>query len=105
MKPSILIAGALAFGLASAAIAQPPADSGAGPGPGGGPGGGRAAMRQACGADIQKYCPDAKPGPGGGMRDCIMKNHDSFSDSCKAALAQMRAARQQQNGGSSPAPQ
>jgi hypothetical protein len=99
MKPSILIAGALAFGLASAAIAQPPADSG------GGQGGGRAAMRQACGADIQKYCPDAKPGPGGGLRDCVMKNHDSFSDSCKAALAQMRSARQQQNGGSSPAPQ
>ena len=77
MKPSILIAGALAFGLASAAIAQPPADNGSGAGHGGG----RGAIRQACGADIQKYCPDAKPGPGGGMRDCIMKNHDSFSDS------------------------
>jgi hypothetical protein len=100
MKPSILIAGALALGLASSALAQPPADSDSG----GGHGGGRAAVRAACGADIQKYCPDAKPGPGGGMRDCIMKNHDSFSDSCKTALAQMRSHRQQ-SGDSSPAPQ
>jgi hypothetical protein len=106
MKSSILIAGAAAFGLAlaSAAIAQPPADSsGSGPGPGGG----RGAMRQACAADIQKFCPDAKPGPGGGMRECVVKNHDSFSPGCQAAIAQMRAARQQRqdNGGASPAPQ
>jgi hypothetical protein len=100
MKPSILIAAALAFGLAAAAFAQPPADSSTGSGPGGG----RGAIRQACGADIQKYCPDARPGPGGGMRDCIMKNHDSFSDSCKAALAQMRAQRQQSGAQSAPPP-
>jgi hypothetical protein len=98
MKPSILFAAALALGLASTAFAQPPADSGSGQGPGGG----RGAIRQACGADIQKYCPDARPGPGGGMRDCIMKNHDSFSDSCKAALAQMRARRQQGGDQGSP---
>jgi hypothetical protein len=103
MKSSILIAGAAAFGLAlaSAAIAQPPADSGQGHG-----GGARAAVRQACMADIQKFCPDAKPGPGGGMRECMMKNHDSFSDPCKAAIDQMRASHQQhQDNGASPAPQ
>jgi hypothetical protein len=99
MKPSILIAGALALGLASAALAQPPADSDSGA-----HGGGRGAIRAACGADFQKYCPDAKPGPGGGLRDCIMKNRDSFSDSCKAALAQMRSHRQPA-GEASPAPQ
>jgi hypothetical protein len=103
MKPSILIAGAAALGLAfaSAAIAQPPDG---GPGPGGG--GGRGALRQACMADFQKFCPDAKPGPGGGMRECVMKNHDSFSDPCKAAIDQMRAARQQhRDNGAGPAPQ
>jgi len=108
MKPSILIAGAVAAGLtlASAALAQPPADSGQGPGGGHGHGGGRGAVRQACQADIEKFCPDAKPGPGGGMRECIVKNHDSFSDPCKAAIDQMRAARQQrQDNGASPAPQ
>jgi hypothetical protein len=103
MKPSILIAGAAALGLAlaSAAIAQPPPDGGPGPG-----GGGRGALRQACVADFQKFCPDAKPGPGGGMRDCVMKNRESFSDPCKAAIDQMRAARQQRrDSGASPAPQ
>ena len=99
MKLTILVAGALALGLTSAAIAQP-SDGGQG-------GGARAAVRQACMADMQKFCPDAKPGPGGGMRECMIKNRDSFSDGCKSAIAQMRAARQQHqdNGGSSPAPQ
>ena len=99
MKLSILLAGAAALGLAlaSAANAQP-AD--------GGHGGGRGAVRQACAADIQKACPDAKPGRGGGMRECVVAHYDSFSQGCQAAITQMRAARgQQRDGGASPTPQ
>lgn len=102
MKHSLLTAAALVAGLALAGLAsaQPPA--------GGGNGGGHGAMaavRQACAADVQKFCPDAKPGPNGGMRECMMTHHADFSQPCQDALAQMRAARQQQGGGASPAPQ
>ncbi len=48
-----------------------------------------AKMREACGADIAKFCPD-KTGPD--RRQCVMDNHDKFSDTCKAALAEMRKA-------------
>lgn len=53
----------------------------------------RAKMQEACGADIAKYCPD-KTGPD--RRQCVMENHDKFSDTCKAALAEMRSAMQAQ---------
>ena len=80
------IAGVLALTLAAgAAFAQPPA---------GGGGGGGHGMRAACGADIQKFCPNLQPGPD--MRDCIKKNYASLSDTCRAAIDQMRARRQQQ---------
>jgi hypothetical protein len=78
-------AGALA--VASIAAAQPA---------GGGGGGG---VREACAADIQKACPDAKPGPGGGMRECIKGHWDQLSDSCKAAITKMRAEHQEHGGG------
>jgi len=58
----------------------------------------RAAMRQACMADFQRFCPDAKPGAGGIAR-CIQQNRQSLSESCSTAVAQMRAARQQRNAG------
>jgi len=66
----------------------------------------RAAMRQACLVDFQAFCPDAKPGPGGAIAACIKQNHDSFSDPCKTAIAQMRAQRQEQpqNAGPDPDP-
>jgi hypothetical protein len=75
--------------LAGAAVAQP-TDSGADP---------RAAMRAACAADFAKLCPDAKPGPGGGLRECIESNQDKLSDGCKAAIQSMRAAMQNGGGG------
>jgi hypothetical protein len=56
-------------------------------------------IRQACAADFQKFCPDAKPGPGGGMRECIVGHQADFSDGCKSAIAQMRAAMQARQGG------
>ncbi len=85
------IAGVLALSFAaSAAFAQPA-------------GAGRGALRQACGADVQKFCPNMQPGPD--IRACIRKNFASLSDPCKSALQQMRAQRQQQQsqgGGAAP---
>ena len=51
----------------------------------------RADMLQVCSADLQKLCPDAKPGPGGAIAACIAQNHDNFSDPCRTAIDQMRA--------------
>jgi hypothetical protein len=68
---------ALAGALAGPSLAQ------------GGPGGG---MRQACGADMAKLCPDAQPGPG--RRQCMMAHKDQLSDTCKSAIAAAMAARQ-----------
>ena len=56
----------------------------------GAPGG--AGLRQACGADMAKLCPDAQPGPG--RRQCIMAHKDQLSDACKSAIAAMIARRQ-----------
>ena len=61
----------------------------------GGPGGG---VREACGADMAKLCPDAQPGPG--RRQCMMAHKDQLSDACKTAIASAMAARQ---AGQSPA--
>jgi hypothetical protein len=77
MKLQVLAASALALGLtlASAAAAQPP---------------GAGAVMQACSADFQKYCPDAKPGPGGGLKQCVVAHFSSLSAPCKQALMSMR---------------
>lgn len=84
MKPSsFALALAASVALAGAALAQPQAG---------------ANVRAACQADIQKLCPDAKPGPSGGMRECIRDHRAQLSDGCKSALAAMRAARQAAGG-------
>jgi len=67
----------LAGSLAGASFAQ------------GGPGGG---LREACGADMAKLCPDAQPGPG--RKQCMMAHKDQLSDACKSAIAAAMAARQ-----------
>jgi hypothetical protein len=85
MTHSRLIAATLAAALfAGTAFAQPA----------GGGGGGNGAVRQACMADIQKACPDAKPGPGGGMRECARAHFKEFSQPCQSALIAMRARMQ-----------
>ena len=61
--------------------------------------GGMAAMREACGADMQKFCAD-KMGPD--RRACMEANKDKLSDGCKAAMAAMQQ-RMQQGGGTPPA--
>jgi len=81
------IAGALALTLAAgAALAQPPQGRGA-------------ALKAACGADFQKFCPNLGPTPE--LRACVRKNYESMSAACKAYLAQMRSQRTQQGGGGS----
>jgi len=81
MKQSLFAAAAVvaSLALAGAALAQPSAGGGA---------------RAACQADIQKFCPDAKPGPGGTLRACIREHQAQLSDGCKTAIAAMIAARQ-----------
>lgn len=83
-QPLFAVALAAAMTLAGVALAQP--------------GGGGA--RAACQADIQKLCPNARPGPGGGMRECVTSNWGHLSDPCKTAITQMRAMRQ--NGAGKP---
>jgi len=80
-----LIAATLAVALfAGAASAQPT----------GGGGGG---------ADFQKACPDAKPGPGGGMRECAKAHLSEFSQPCQSALQAMRARMQARRDAEAPA--
>ena len=57
------------------------------------------AVRAACADDYMKLCPDAKTRDD--RRQCMMTNRDKFSDSCKAAIADMRSKMQMQ---AAPAP-
>jgi hypothetical protein len=78
--------------MAAAAMMMAMASGAAMAQPGGGQGNPMMAkFREACGADIQKYCAD-KTGPD--RRACMMENHDKFTDTCKAAIAEMQAMRQ-----------
>ncbi len=45
----------------------------------------RGAMREACKADFEKYCPGVQPG-GGRIVECLNKQHDLLSEACKTAL-------------------
>ena len=92
LKLKATIAGALALGLAAGAAFAQPAE-------GGGKG---AALKAACAADFQKFCPNVQMGPE--MRACVRTNFKSLSDGCKSVLQQLRSARQSQ-GQSSPPPQ
>ncbi|HJW41480.1 MAG TPA: efflux RND transporter periplasmic adaptor subunit [Rhizomicrobium sp.] len=49
----------------------------------------QAALKQYCGADIAKYCPNMTGRP---MMMCIFQNRDDFSDTCTAALKKLRRA-------------
>jgi hypothetical protein len=55
-----------------------------------------AAVRVACASDFAKLCPDAKTRDD--RRQCMMANHDKFTDACKAALADLRAKMQSGGG-------
>jgi hypothetical protein len=81
----LILAGALA--AAGSAFAQP---EGA-PAPSPEMQAARAAMRQACAADVKTLC-DGKQGREAMM--CLRDNADKMSDGCKDAMAKMRAARE-----------
>ena len=42
-------------------------------------------VRQACGAEIQQYCAEAKPGAGR-VKKCVEDHFSQFSEACKQAL-------------------
>ena len=44
-----------------------------------------AAEREACAADVKKFCADVKPG-GGRIRACLSQNANQLSDSCRDAV-------------------
>ncbi|HEY2710500.1 MAG TPA: hypothetical protein VGI95_20850 [Caulobacteraceae bacterium] len=73
---------AVVLALASAAAAQQPTSG----------------VRQLCAADIQKLCPNAKMGPGGGMRECVKDHFSALSKPCQSAINDMRAKMQQSGG-------
>lgn len=80
----------LAAGLASTALAQDaptplaPTDPPAG--------GGRIAgqLREACAADVQKFCPGLGPGPE--RRACLREHRAQLTQTCRDAMAAARAA-------------
>jgi len=42
----------------------------------------RGAMREACKADVEKYCSDVQRG-GGRIGECLNKQHDQLSEACQ----------------------
>jgi Cysteine rich repeat len=54
-------------------------------------------VRQACQADVQKFCGDVKPG-GGRIRDCMAEHKDDLSQACRDALSSARAHHQGPKG-------
>jgi multidrug efflux system membrane fusion protein len=98
-RPQLGPAASAAQGPSAPAAANPAATAGApraaadggGPPAGAAPGGGRGMVRAACAADFAKLCPNAQPGPGGGMRECVQAHRDELSSACKAAIEQLRA--------------
>ena len=52
----------------------------------------RAKMREACAADVQKFCADIERAKGA-MRTCLEAHDSQVSAGCKAARAERAAAR------------
>jgi hypothetical protein len=50
----------------------------------------RAAVGQACKADIKQFCADVKPGKGA-IADCIKSHAADVGDGCKDAMAKAEA--------------
>jgi exonuclease VII small subunit len=72
MNKVIMLVAPLTVALSLAAAAQ--AERGAGP----------------CRQDVQKFCPDTKPG-GGALRDCLKQHASELSPACQEHLKQAQA--------------
>jgi hypothetical protein len=57
-------------------------------------------LRQACGADMAKLCPNAQTRDD--RRQCMRAHQDQLSDACKSAIAAMMAHRQAGQGSGAP---
>jgi hypothetical protein len=57
-----------------------------------------AAIKQYCGDDLAKYCPNIKPGSPE-MRECFFQNMSSFSSTCTDALKKLRSGHHHGGGG------
>jgi hypothetical protein len=70
--------------VSSLALAQ-----GAPPAPPPDDGHGFAKVREACKPDVERLCPDVKPG-GGRIRECLKTHEADLSDTCKGAIKEAR---------------
>ena len=62
------------------------------------------AVRQACHADVEKFCQGIRPGQGR-IRACLRSNKDRVSDGCKSAVTAFIQARKDARNASTPVPQ
>jgi multidrug efflux system membrane fusion protein len=58
----------------------------------------QAVVAKACGEDLKKFCPDAKPGSRE-MRMCLVQNRDNLSADCSKARSQMQRGGGGRRGG------
>jgi Spy/CpxP family protein refolding chaperone len=57
----------------------------------------RAKLREACGADVQKFCANVERGKGA-LRSCLEAHQSDLTAACKAARADRAAARAKEKG-------
>lgn len=56
----------------------------------------RLALRDNCKQDVEKLCPDLKPG-GGELLACMRTQKDQLSEACSAIVAELQAKRKNEH--------